>query len=112
LYLPDNFFDWYKTKTGHSPSAEVLTHCRRELMHAIWKLMLDGEFLKACKHGIVIECPDGISRQFYFRVFMYSADYPEKYNFILSSLLLFIQLSTGFSSLPFATWESVRVPDA
>ncbi|KAJ7105539.1 hypothetical protein C8R44DRAFT_639016 [Mycena epipterygia] len=76
--LPDNFFDWFKGETGHSPSAEVLTHCRRELMHAIWRLLLDGEFLEACEHGIVVECPDGISRRFYFRVFTYSADYPEK----------------------------------
>ncbi|KAJ7174906.1 hypothetical protein C8R46DRAFT_1161271 [Mycena filopes] len=76
--LPDNFFDWFKDLTGHSPSAEVLTHCRRELMHAIWRLMLDGEFIEACKHGIVVECPDGVSRRFYFRVFTYSADYPEK----------------------------------
>jgi hypothetical protein len=40
--------------------------------------MLDGEFLEACKHGIVIECPDGVSRRFYPRIFTYSADYPEK----------------------------------
>ncbi|KAJ6457005.1 hypothetical protein C8R47DRAFT_1248481 [Mycena vitilis] len=76
--LPDTFFDWFKDLTGTSPSAEVLTHCRRELMHAIWRLLLDGEFLEACKHGIVVECPDGVSRRFYFRVFTYSADYPEK----------------------------------
>ncbi|KAF7359835.1 hypothetical protein MVEN_00708900 [Mycena venus] len=78
VQLPDDFFDWYKDQTGHSPSADVLTHCRRELMHAIWKKLLDGEFLEACKHGIVIECPDGILRRFYFRFFTYSADYPEK----------------------------------
>ncbi|KAF7326767.1 hypothetical protein MVEN_02595700 [Mycena venus] len=76
--LPDSFSDWFKDLTGQSPSAEVLTHCRRELMHAIWRLLLDGEFIEACKHGIVILCPDGISRRFYFRVFTYSADYPEK----------------------------------
>ncbi|KAJ7101024.1 hypothetical protein C8R43DRAFT_1048129 [Mycena crocata] len=76
--LPDDFFDWFSAETGHSPSAEVLTHCRRELMHAIWKLLLDGEFREACKHGIVVKCPDGISRRFYFRIFTYSADYPEK----------------------------------
>ncbi|KAJ7141091.1 hypothetical protein C8R44DRAFT_604743 [Mycena epipterygia] len=78
LQLPDDFFDWFSAETGHSPSAEVLTHCRRELMHAIWRLLLDREFLEACKHGIVVECPDGVSRRFYFRVFTYSADYPEK----------------------------------
>ncbi|KAJ7330330.1 hypothetical protein DFH08DRAFT_926009 [Mycena albidolilacea] len=76
--LPDDFFDWFTGETGHAPSAEVLTHCRRELMHAVWRLLLDNEFLEACKHGIVIECPDGISQRFYFRFFTYSADYPEK----------------------------------
>jgi hypothetical protein len=63
---------------GDAPSAELLTHCRRELMHAIWNILLDEEFIKACKHGVVLECPDGIFRRFYFRVFTYSADYPEK----------------------------------
>ncbi|KAJ7290637.1 hypothetical protein C8J57DRAFT_1611754 [Mycena rebaudengoi] len=76
--LPDSFFTWFRAETGHSPSAELLTHCRRELMHAIWRLLLNGEFIEACKHGIVINCPDGIQRRFYFRVFTYSADYPEK----------------------------------
>ncbi|KAF8205902.1 hypothetical protein K438DRAFT_1578500, partial [Mycena galopus ATCC 62051] len=52
--------------------------CGRELMHVIWRLLLDGDFIEACKHGIVILCPDGTSRRFYFRVFTYSADYPEK----------------------------------
>lgn len=47
-------------------------------MHAVWALLLDAEFMHAYKHGIVIECPDGISRRFYPRIFTYSADYPEK----------------------------------
>ena len=48
-------------------------------MHAIWTCILDAEFLEAYEHGIVIECPDGIFRRFYPRLFTYSADYPEKY---------------------------------
>ncbi|KAJ7222643.1 hypothetical protein GGX14DRAFT_352730 [Mycena pura] len=76
--LPDSFSDFFKSLTGHGPPAEVLTHCRRELMHAIWHLLLDDEFLEAYEHGIVIECEDGIFRRFYQRIFTYSADYPEK----------------------------------
>nr|GAT54655.1 predicted protein [Mycena chlorophos] len=76
--LPDDFFDWFRSETGEAPRPEVIAHCRRELLHAIWKLLLDGKFMEACKHGIVVECPDGISRRFYPRFFTYSADYPEK----------------------------------
>jgi Plavaka transposase len=49
-----------------------------ELMHAIWTILLDDDFLHAYEHGIVILCPDGISRRFYPRICTYSADYPEK----------------------------------
>ncbi|KAJ6538578.1 hypothetical protein B0H10DRAFT_2254637 [Mycena sp. CBHHK59/15] len=47
-------------------------------MHAIWRLLLHGEFIEACKHGIVVLCPDSISRRFLLPGFTYSADYPEK----------------------------------
>ncbi|KAJ7742183.1 hypothetical protein DFH07DRAFT_964704 [Mycena maculata] len=76
--LPDSFHDFFAKLTGKPPSPELLTHCRRELMHKIWHLLLDDEFLHAYEHGIVIECEDGISRRFYPRIFTYSADYPEK----------------------------------
>lgn len=56
-----------------------MAHCRREVMHAQWEILLDDEFLEAYKHGIVIECCDGIKRWFYPRILTYSADYPEKY---------------------------------
>lgn len=65
--------------TGEGPSPDVLTHCRRELMHAIWGQILDDDFMYAYEHGIVIRCPDGILRRFFPRFFTYSADYPEKY---------------------------------
>ncbi|KAJ7117673.1 hypothetical protein C8R44DRAFT_578842, partial [Mycena epipterygia] len=76
--LPDSFHDWFQKLTGKAPSADVLTHCRRKLMHAIWRLLLDDEFMHAYEHGIVIKCEDGILRRFYPRIFTYSADYPEK----------------------------------
>ncbi|KAF9543337.1 hypothetical protein CPC08DRAFT_755956 [Agrocybe pediades] len=60
-------------------SKDILTHLRRELMHAVWELLLDDEFLHAYKYGIVIRCQsDGIERRIYPRIFTYSADYPEK----------------------------------
>jgi hypothetical protein len=52
----------------------LLTNCRRELMHAIWSILLDDYFLHAYTYGIVIKCHDGV----YPRIFTYSADYPEK----------------------------------
>ncbi|KAJ7673060.1 hypothetical protein DFH06DRAFT_53284 [Mycena polygramma] len=76
--LPDSFHDFFKKLTGEDPSADILTHCRRDLMHAIWRLLLDDEFLHAWEHGIVIECEDGVFRRFHPRIFTYSADYPEK----------------------------------
>ncbi|KAJ7364427.1 hypothetical protein DFH08DRAFT_731010 [Mycena albidolilacea] len=56
--LPDEFNDWCRAVLGEAPTSELLTHCRRELMHAIWKILLDDDFINACKHGVVIECPD------------------------------------------------------
>jgi hypothetical protein len=57
---------------------DILAHCRRELMHGVWKHLLDEEFLHAYKYGIVILCKDGIRRRVFPRIFTYSADYPEK----------------------------------
>ncbi|KAL0569737.1 hypothetical protein V5O48_012225 [Marasmius crinis-equi] len=78
--LPDIFDDFArhvhaKWKTQQS---DILTHCRRELMHAIWSFLLTDEFVHAYKYGIVIRCADGIERRVFPRIFTYSADYPEK----------------------------------
>ena len=64
--------------TGEGPPADVLTHCRRELMHSVLRTVFDEEFVHAYQHGIVISCPDGITRRVFPRLFTYSADYPEK----------------------------------
>jgi hypothetical protein len=78
--LPDSLQDmlasWHpkwKTQKKH-----LLTHCRRELMHAVWSILLDDEFLHAYTYGVVIKCHDGVERRVYPRIFTYSADYPEK----------------------------------
>jgi hypothetical protein len=64
------------SKTG---MASLYTHCRRELFHACWDILLDEEFIHAYRHGIVLKCPDGVLRRVFPRIFTYSADYPEKY---------------------------------
>lgn len=78
--LPDSIQDFFRTfGNGKPANPQLLTHCRRELMHAIWELLLDPDFMEAYVHGIVIKCADGITRRVYPRIFTYSADYPEKY---------------------------------
>jgi hypothetical protein len=76
--LPDIIQDVYAEIYGKTATATVLTQCKRELMHAIWLLLLDEEFMHAYVHGIVILCADGILRRIFPRFFTYSADYPEK----------------------------------
>ncbi|KAJ3858791.1 hypothetical protein EV359DRAFT_75796 [Lentinula novae-zelandiae] len=78
--LPDSFHDFamnfhVKWKTQ---KASILTHCRRELMHSVWKFLLTDDFIHAYRYGIVIECGDGVKRRIYPHFFTYSADYPEK----------------------------------
>jgi hypothetical protein len=80
LQLPDSVKDILSTlprisKTG---IAALQTHCRRDLFHACWNILLDAEFIHAYHHGIVLMCPDGILRRVFPRIFTYSADYPEK----------------------------------
>ncbi|KAF8230243.1 hypothetical protein L208DRAFT_1282850, partial [Tricholoma matsutake] len=76
--LVDTIQDPYCAEFGKSATAAVLTHCKRDLMHAIWTLLLDTELMHAYVHGIVMECIDGILQCFFPRFFIYSADYPEK----------------------------------
>ncbi|THU78624.1 hypothetical protein K435DRAFT_699735 [Dendrothele bispora CBS 962.96] len=76
--LPSNIQDHYKQKIGFPASAATLTHLKRELMQAIWALILDPEFMEAYEHGILVKCGDGIIRRLFPRFFTYSADYPEK----------------------------------
>ncbi|KAG9122111.1 hypothetical protein FRC07_001653 [Ceratobasidium sp. 392] len=76
--LPDSVKDKITKLNGRPPSATLLTHLRRELMHSVMQELLDAKFLQAWQHGIVIKCADGITRRVFPRIFTYSADYPER----------------------------------
>jgi hypothetical protein len=80
VQLPDSFKDFATENLGRigGPTAAWMAHCRRELMHEQWRIILDAEFVHAYRHGIVVRCWDGVTRRFYLRIFTYSADYPEK----------------------------------
>jgi hypothetical protein len=81
--LPDSLQDQLKTfhHKWETQQKEILTHCRRELVHAVWKFILDEDFLHAYTYGMVVRSLDGIERRVYPRIVTYSADYPEKYVF-------------------------------
>ncbi|KAJ7241205.1 hypothetical protein B0H12DRAFT_1074566 [Mycena haematopus] len=77
--VPNRIMDFIVSFTPRkSHRKPLITHCPRELMHEVWRLLLDVEFKHAYKHGIVIKCFDGIYRRVNPRIFTYSADYPEK----------------------------------
>lgn len=82
--LPDAFKDFATQHGGRAPSKALVTHCRRELLHAQWKVLLDDKFIEAYQHGIVVECCDKIARRFHPRFLTYSADYKEKCVFLVS----------------------------
>jgi Plavaka transposase len=93
--FPDSLQDDLKEyhHKWNTQQKDILAHCRRELMHAVWKFLLDDDFIHAYKYGMIIRCQDGIERRVYPRVFTYSADYPEKsvfYFFFASSCLTLI----------------------
>ncbi|KAG2737471.1 hypothetical protein P692DRAFT_201842935 [Suillus brevipes Sb2] len=70
--LPNNLQDIYVDIFGEAMLSDVHTHLKRELMQAIWSLLLDGKFMEAYEHGIVIRCSHGITRR------VFPPDYPEK----------------------------------
>ncbi|KAI0077095.1 hypothetical protein K474DRAFT_1662200 [Panus rudis PR-1116 ss-1] len=76
--LPEEIQDFIHTHSGKEGSAALLAHCRRELIHAVWRVILGPAFVHACQHGVVVDCGDGVTRRIYPRLFTYSADYPEK----------------------------------
>ena len=66
-HLVDLFEDFASTfhcKWG-TQRGDILTHCRRELIHAIWSFLLDNDFLHAYTYGIIVQCIDGIERRVY-----------------------------------------------
>ncbi|CUA77217.1 CRISPR-associated endonuclease Cas9 [Streptococcus mutans UA159] [Rhizoctonia solani] len=77
--LPPNIQDKIRNlEPGKPVPRALLTQIRRELIHAVWSILLDDEFLQSWRHGIIIMCADGIERRVFPRIFSYSADYMEK----------------------------------
>ncbi|KAI8973085.1 hypothetical protein BD414DRAFT_425210 [Trametes punicea] len=76
--LPSDIDDLIHQHTDLEAIDKIVTHCRRELMHGVWRVLLSDSFVQACRHGIVVKCYDGVTRRLYPRFFTYSADYPEK----------------------------------
>ena len=77
--LPDSFHDWYQETFGMVPSKATITHCKRELIQALWRLILSApKFIEAYRLGIFIRFADDIIRRVFPRFFAYMADYPEK----------------------------------
>ncbi|KAG2059878.1 hypothetical protein BDR06DRAFT_873139 [Suillus hirtellus] len=58
--------------------AAIQTHCRYELFHTYWDILLDHHFVHAYHHSIVLKCADGVLRRIFLHIFIYSADYPKK----------------------------------
>ena len=78
LQLDDSLQDFYTSTFGEPATADILTHLRRELMQAVWRILLDDDFMDTYENGVVILFCDGIQRRLFPRFFTYSADYPEK----------------------------------
>ncbi|KAJ3558432.1 hypothetical protein NM688_g934 [Phlebia brevispora] len=76
--LPDSIQEEIRRLHGKPATAALLTHLRRDLWHAGWEIILDDKFMVAYHHGIIVDCADGVRRRIYPRIFLYSADYPEK----------------------------------
>ncbi|EIW73873.1 hypothetical protein CONPUDRAFT_68217 [Coniophora puteana RWD-64-598 SS2] len=77
--LPDDWQNTYAGIFGKPPTRDVHTHLKRELIQAIWALLLrDKGFRRAYREGIVTKCGDGITRRGLIRFATYSGDYPEK----------------------------------
>jgi hypothetical protein len=63
---------------GKKDTSHLLSHVNREVLQAQWSVLLDEKLIEAWLNGMVIVGPDEITRLFFPRIFIYSADYPEK----------------------------------
>lgn len=84
LQLPDFIQDFYTTTYGEPASEFVLRFAKQQLIHQVWLLLLDAEFMHAYEFGILVHCGDGVIRRLFPRLFTYSADYPERYVYLLA----------------------------
>ncbi|RXW14734.1 hypothetical protein EST38_g11122 [Candolleomyces aberdarensis] len=81
-YIPkltdSTFKSAYRDIFGTDPSNDIMTHSRRELVHAVYLLLMNKDFMHAYVYGCEFEFWDGIIRQWFPRWFIHATDYPEK----------------------------------
>ncbi|THG95202.1 hypothetical protein EW026_g6403 [Hermanssonia centrifuga] len=102
--LPDTIQDVYQNIYGLPATKNVLRFCKTQIMHAVWLLLMDEQFMEAYVHGILVDCGDNIRRRLFPRFFTYSADYPER---ILLACIRFL----GRCPCPNCLVLKSRVPD-
>ncbi|KAF8675505.1 hypothetical protein AX14_005100, partial [Amanita brunnescens Koide BX004] len=76
--LLDTFQDFYTQVFGIPASSDVIMHCKRQLIHLIWLLILHNDFMHAYVHGFHHIFPDRIRQLLFPPLFTYATDYPEK----------------------------------
>ena len=63
---------------GTTPSADMLAHLKRELIHGALQLIIGGTFADAQNNGRVVMCGDNVLRRWLLRMILHSSDYKEK----------------------------------
>lgn len=76
--LPDSIKEFYREEYGVYPTADMLTHLKRELIHASLRLIFCDSFADAQNNGRITRCADDILRRWLLQLIFHSADYIEK----------------------------------
>ena len=76
--LPDSIKEFYHECYGVYPTADMLAHLKRELIHASLRLIFRGSFADAQNNGRITRCADDIVRRWLLQLIFHSADYIEK----------------------------------
>ncbi|KAG2002286.1 hypothetical protein CC2G_004487 [Coprinopsis cinerea AmutBmut pab1-1] len=80
-YIPkisDRIFHWFRETFGVNLSPAHQAFLKKELVHAVWALLMDPEFMYAYVHGFEWEFWDKVIRLVFPRIFTHSSDYPER----------------------------------
>lgn len=80
--LDGRIAEFYEQTFGKAPTTAMLTHLKRDVVQAIWKLLLDDDIVNAYKEGQALKLHDAVMRALFIRFVFYSMDYPEKYIFL------------------------------
>jgi len=67
LKLGDEIQEFYQEFFGKVATAGILTYLRRELAHAIWRLLLDDDLMRAYTDGETIKLFDEVMRAMFPR---------------------------------------------